>query len=161
MKVTIEEKPLEKLENEIVEYIINTPNNANPNVVRSMVSAAAENVSMGSDGKIVPYIVEGDYNDAKLFYISSGSPQMEEVALTCLNGKARFLKEISGTSGDKGFLLGGKAYQVYTLSGFAISSSDLFYIRGNAASKGINLMLTGQGIGDKAAEVFSNYFANL
>ena len=50
MKVTIEEKPLEKLENEIVEYIINTPNNANPNVVRTMVSAAAEGISMGSDG---------------------------------------------------------------------------------------------------------------
>ena len=69
MKTTTEEKPLENLENEIVEYIINTPHNANPNVVRSMVRAAADNVSgTGTDVETMwtAIIERGDAQVTKL-----------------------------------------------------------------------------------------------
>ena len=43
MKVTVE-KALSSLEDEVVEYIINTPHNTNPSVVRSMISSAGQKV---------------------------------------------------------------------------------------------------------------------
>lgn len=42
--------PLENLEEELVDYVSNTPNNTNPNVVKSMVRAAADGVSTGGGG---------------------------------------------------------------------------------------------------------------
>lgn len=42
--------PLENLEEELVDYVSNTPNNTNPSVVKSMVRAAADGVSIGGGG---------------------------------------------------------------------------------------------------------------
>lgn len=39
--------PLENLEEELLDYVSNTPNNTNPSVVKSMVRAAADGVSIG------------------------------------------------------------------------------------------------------------------
>lgn len=39
--------PLENLEEELVDYVSNTPNNTNPSVVKSMVRTAADGVSTG------------------------------------------------------------------------------------------------------------------
>ena len=52
--------PLENLEEELVDYVSNTPNNTNPSVVKSMVRAAADDVSTGS-GYILKLTVD-DYN---------------------------------------------------------------------------------------------------
>lgn len=160
MKVTIEERPLEKLENEIVEYIINTPNNANPNVVRTMVSAAAENVSLGSNGKPVYFRIEGNESEGEVFYVSTNQkPSNEELIISLLKNKAIFLLPLySGAGNEEGILLNDKQYNMCSVTCFTISSADQLYVKSGVD---MYVKIFGDGIGTQAREIAADYFASL
>lgn len=157
MKVTYEERPLEELENEIVEYIINTPHNANPNVVRSMVSAAAENVSMSSDGQEVYFRVKkyntgSDYVTTLTYMNSDDSPSNEEIIIPLLKNKLNFLRNTY--SGEE--IIPG-ATEILHINGFTISDSSRIFLSTHQGAFAID----NGGIGIKAQEIAASYFANL
>lgn len=155
MKVTYEERPLEELENEIVEYIINTPHNANPNVIRSMVSAAAENVSMSSDGQEVYFRVKkrDSYNVTTLSYMNSdNSPSDEEIIIPLLKNKLNFLRGAS----DGEEIIPGMTNMTHII-GFSISDSNKIFLFGSQGG----FALESEGIGTKIQEIATDYFANL
>ena len=159
MKVTIEEKPLEKLENEIVEYIINTPNNANPNVVRTMVSAAGENISLGSNGKPVYFKVYGE-SDASIYHMDGSLAYIDEVVSACLDGTLAFLSQkYYGGQQYAGIKLpnDGGSYALDRIAGFEISGENLLWFNGADT----NFAVQGTGIGRQAQEIAADYFANL
>lgn len=159
MKVTIEERPLEKLENEIVEYIIKTPNNANPNVVRTMVSAAAENVSLGSNGKPVYFKVYGS-DSTSISHIDGSYASIEEIIPPCLDGTLAFLSpQYYGGQQYAGIRLPGDdgSYMLNHITGFQISGENLLWFNAPEAS----FIFEGGQIGKKAQEIATSYFANL
>ena len=91
--------PLEELENEIVEYIINTPQNTNPNVARTMVRAAGEKVSAGGS-KPVYFIPEMEKNYpnfviTKATNLKTGEESnLQEIVEAGLSGSGYFITEI-------------------------------------------------------------------
>lgn len=158
MKVTYEERPLEELENEIVEYIINTPQNTNPNVARTMVRAAGEKVSAGGS-KPVYFRIEGDsYDNAQLFNVATNEkPSHEELIFSLLKSNVIFLKPCASSNQQEGLVIGNRRYDLLAKTGFSISSADQLYVTGN----GLYLRIFGDGIGTQAREIAADYFANL
>ena len=157
MKVTYEERPLEELENEIVEYIINTPNNANPNVVRTMISSAGEKV--GTSGSEPTYFVTestGSNKIGKITNLKTGKEvTLKEIIEAGLSGNGFFVRVNKEGESD---WTNRKAYFPELINGFVISSSGLLQITTGGTGR---YKFNSENIGDQYLNILENYFANL
>lgn len=154
MKVTVE-KALRSLEDEVVEYIINTPNNTNPSVVRSMISSAGQKVQspnffylkLDKDGEVT-YPRQGTILGSD----NQTQASMEDLVFSTLDHTAKIFAPVRDYG--LGVEINGVAHEVVQPIGFAISDSDSFMLDAFRNT----LTFSGEGIGKEAQLALEKYY---
>lgn len=110
--------PLENLEEELVDYVSNTPNNTNPSVVKSMVRAAADDVSTGGGEPLVvilKYVPDVGLQPDK---------PISEILATVQAHKPIVVEQTNGPSGRFEFYLHSYAFDQVSFWTFAELSAS-------------------------------------
>lgn len=155
MKVTVKEA-LNSLEDEVVEYIINTPHNTNPSVVRSMISSAGQKVQSSSffylkldkDGEVDV----GSYKGTLLGSDNQTQASIEDLVFSTLDHTAKIF--IPASEYELGLEINGVAYAVNQPIGFRISESDCCQLD----TRYTTFVLRGQGVGEEALLALEKYY---
>lgn len=129
MQITTEEISLEELNNNIVEYVLNSPHNTNPAILRQMLNSRG--VSAPTKSTIIFEISSDDdlgdeitkQNDYLANVITGEVVTPEELAKMTLSGTGFIARE---TYGNNGLEINGKRYGLGQILGFGFTYSGNF-----------------------------------
>ena len=130
MEIKTEEISLEELNNNVVEYVLKSPHNTNPAILRQMLNSRGVSAPASEKWNIV-FAISGDKNQDGIddwwiinpFTEEEINPQ--DLARIMLSGTGLFAIERSDGTGP---VINGKNYQIGSVLGFTISWNESFSI---------------------------------
>ena len=126
MQIKTEEISLEELNNNVVEYVLKSPHNTNPAILRQMLNSRG--VSAPAKSTIIFTISSdtdlGDEIDSQFYLanvVTGETVTPEELAKVTLSGTGF----VAWMSGEEGIQIGENKYSLSQILGFTISDSGM------------------------------------
>lgn len=128
MQITTKEISLEELNNNVVEYVLKSPHNTNPAILRQMLNSRGVSAPASVKQNII-FSISGDKNQDGMndwwlinpFTEEEISPQ--DLARMVLSGTGLYAID---NNDDGGLVINGKNYVIGSIVGFSISDNESF-----------------------------------